>query len=213
MSTGTFFVDSAALQSTITQNCGGSVYTLGAAYDGGYVIYLGTGTVGNRLGLVVAPTDTGTETNWTNTAVNIGPGDQYQGIFTTGTSPSNEAGNINTTTIINATSCTNDKAECAAYQATQYSVPGATSGWFLPSQAELMLIWAMDPVLHAIDPGYTPLTIANGYWSSTEFNNGTGLSAWYLDYGDDNALGAVAFVSKIRGLDPDFIRTIRAFTY
>lgn len=206
------------LQTSISQNCTNNVYKLAASYDGGYIIYLGTGTVGSRLGLVVAPTDvnSGALINWTNTATNIGSTDQYQGIFTSGTSPSNEAGDTNTAAITGNSSCSGSTSNCAAYQATHYTTADATSGWFLPSQAELMLIWTLNPIISSVNTtGYTAMDTSGTtcYWSSTEYNDGTGTSAWSLYNANIGSGGLVGNTLKTGGGNTCKVRAIRAFTY
>ena len=102
---------------------------------------------------------------WTNSDTSL-DGAQYMSLFSTGTTP---AGQTNTAAIIANSDCANSLANCAAYHA---SIHGGTTGiWYLPSQAELMLIWDLDAYNYAnrATTGYNYLTTSGSgcYWSST----------------------------------------------
>ena len=239
MSTGTFAVDTAALQSTITQNCGGATNLyVGELYTNtdntqGVIIYLGGGsTVGARPGLEVALTDDIPTSGivWTNITSNLA-GAQYSGLFSTNIPTLTFAGLTNTNAILASDDCNTAPlhAHCAAYQAaTRHNTLPSTSGWYLPSQTELLIVWGLDGYnnSNAATTHYQALTTGGNdcYWSSTAYYTpaaypqpfpiptpgATAPNAWALVTTTGNS-GGMSNYAKL--LTPCGVRAVRAFTY
>lgn len=151
--------------------------------------------------VVIAPTEASTGLPWSSkpTSTTNSDGVQISGVTTTNnrlTAFADFNGMANTAAIINASTTTNitntaDYAPgfCNKYARANVNNKGLLAGsWWLPSLAELALIWAnFDKVNYALSKiaGATQLkkTI---YWSSTQSSaNG----AWYLNPGDGDMNG------------------------
>jgi len=173
------------------------------------IIYLGPGTAGQRVGIAVALTDavtpatTGTlGVNWDGPSTTSIPAAQNSGLFTTPSTPSltTLAGLVNTQAIEgDTTNCGSipNTGGCAARSASNYSVSGDTSNptWYLPSQAELSMIWDLNATIAAEHNQYTLLATtgsafgSGAYWSSTEYSGPTAY-AWAVFGGTGYVLGA-----------------------
>jgi hypothetical protein len=152
-----------------------SQYTIGQSYGGGVVFYIdGTGA----HGLVASTSDQSTSCKWGCMGTDIpGAVDSAVGV-----------GQGNTTAIINT--CTS--AGIAAKLCSDL-VLGGYSDWFLPSKAELSLMYDHKDAI----TGFSQF----GYWSSTEHGNGT---AWVQYFSN----GSKTTVNKT---DAYRLRAIRAF--
>ena len=72
----------------------------------------------------------------------------------------------------NGTFAPGGKSGCNAYSTTEFP-----SGWRLPTQREMMLMWLFQVGINAI---YSGGKLTNGqYWSATEY---TADRAWYMDF-------------------------------
>lgn len=190
------------------------------------IIYLGPGTAGQRVGIAVALTDAVTPgiapaivgVSWDGPSTTSIPAAQNPGLFTTPSAPSltTLAGLVNTQAIEgDTTNCgsTPNTGGCAARSASNYSVSGDTSNptWYLPSQAELSMIWDLNATIAAEHNQYTPLATAGSaigagsYWSSTDYPYDN-TYAWYVT----GFFGAVERDLKSLALG---VRAVRAFNY
>jgi hypothetical protein len=168
--------------------------------------------------LVIAPTE-GTDKKWSSKPVSssdMSGSVQISGVTTTGdrmTTLNDFAGRANTTAIINgstSSNVTNTEAYaagfCNKYARVNANGKGLTTGrWWLPSLAELAMIWAnFDKINYALSKisGATQLQ-STWYWSSTQ---DSASSAWLLYLGD----GLVNFRYKFRQLR---VRPVSAFLY
>lgn len=142
--------------------------------------------------LVIAPTE-GTDKKWSSKPVSSSDTSgsvQISGVTTTGdrmTALNDFAGRANTTAIINgstSSNVTNTEAYaagfCNKYARVNVNGKGLTAGrWWLPSLAELVMIWAnFDKINYALSKisGATQLQSA-WYWSSTQLS---AAAAWSL---------------------------------
>ena len=154
--------------------------------------------------VVVAPTEASNGLPWSSKPTKVtnsdgsvsskGDGVQISGITTTGdrlTAFADFAGKANTAAIIKASTTTNitntaDYAPgfCNKYSRANVNGKGLLAGtWWLPSLAELALIWAnFDKINYALSKisGATQLQ-KTWYWSSTQ---GSADYAWYLYLSD-----------------------------
>lgn len=154
--------------------------------------------------VVVAPTEASTGLPWSSKPTKIkdsngndaskGDGVQISGVTTTGdrlTAFADFTGKANTAAIIKASTTTNitntaDYAPgfCNKYARANANNKGLLAGsWWLPSLAELALIWAnFDKVNYALSKitGATQLQ-KTWYWSSTQYSADT---AWNLNLSD-----------------------------
>ena len=154
--------------------------------------------------LVVAPTESTTELNWSSAAVSGGgttAGDRI-------TAMNDWNGKANT-----AAQITHSEASgtgyapgfCHAYSRVNANGNGLTAGkWWLPSMGEMMMIFAnMKKINYALSliAGATQLSEV-GYWTSTEIS---ATNAWglYLRYGD------VGYTTKAAGRHR--VRPVSAF--
>lgn len=167
--------------------------------------------------LVIAPTE-GTDKKWSSKPVSSDTSGSVQisGVTTTGdrmTALNDFAGRANTTAIINGSTSgnvTNTEAYaagfCNKYARVNANGKGLTAGrWWLPSLAELVMIWAnFDKINYALSKisGATQLQ-STWYWSSTQ---GSANSAWHLALDDGDVRG----VYKFRQLR---VRPVSAFLY
>lgn len=62
---------------------------------------------------------------------------------------------------------------CANYSTTEFS-----SGWRLPTQREMMIMWLFREGINAV---YDSAQLSGQYWSATEKEAG---KAWYMDFND-----------------------------
>lgn len=144
--------------------------------------------------LVIAPTE-GTDKKWSSkpaSSSNTSDSVQISGVTTTGdrmTALNDFAGRANTTAIINgstSSNVTNTEAYaagfCNKYARVNANGNGLTAGrWWLPSLAELVMIWAnFDKINYALSKisGATQLQ-STWYWSSTQGSDTTAWT-WYL---------------------------------
>jgi len=130
-------------------------FSIGQSYHGGIIFYIdATG----QHGLIAATTDQGTGISWKK-GVNKVTG-------ATGTAVG--TGASNTTTIVAALGSTGTYAAllCANYSS------GIYSDWYLPSKAELNLLYKHKSVI----PGLS----STNYWSSSEVSKG---KAWDQEFG------------------------------
>ena len=233
MSTGTFAVDSAALQNQITQNCNGDgTYKVGDLYPKtgtaeGVVIYAYGGYgIAVALSDQVDPLTAGVPYDASGGASDYGTPAEHLAVFggsytsLTDASPT-LPGNGNTHAIINGGFC-GSATTCAAYPAYHYQGPSGTDPlgtWYLPSKEELTMVLSLDDSINAGNiaspAGYNQLetAITEGscqhfggcyYWSSTESSSGTNL-AW-------NVGSAGGVVNGIKSFQFG-VRAVRAFTY
>ncbi len=143
--------------------------------------------------LVIAPTE-GVDKKWSSKPVSlsdISGSVQISGVTTTTdrqTAFNDFAGRANTTAIINGSTSSNvtntegyAAGFCNKYSRTNANGIGLTAGrWWLPSEGELMMIWAnFDKINYALSKisGATQLA-QSWYWSSTQSSEA---GAWYLD--------------------------------
>ena len=150
--------------------------------------------------IVIAPTEASTGLPWSSKPTKIkdskgndtskGDGVQISGVTTTGdrlAAFSDFTGKANTAAIIKANTTTNitntaDYAPgfCNKYSRANANGKGLLAGsWWLPSLAELALIWAnFDKINYALSKitGATQLQ-KTWYWSSTQYSAD---NAWYL---------------------------------
>ena len=130
--------------------------------------------------LVVAPTESTTELNWSSAAVSGGgttTGDRI-------TSMNDWNGNDNTDAQITHSEASGTgyaPGFCHAYSRVNANGHGLTAGkWWLPSMGEMMMIYAnMKKINYALSliAGATQL-LEVGYWTSTEYS---AANAWNLD--------------------------------
>lgn len=156
--------------------------------------------------VVIAPTEASTGLPWSSKPTKIkdskgndaskGDGVQISGVTTTGdrlTAFADFTGKANTAAIIKASTTTNitntaDYAPgfCNKYARANANGKGLLAGsWWLPSLAELALIWAnFDKVNYALSKitGATQLQ-KTWYWSSTQYSADR---AWYFYLSDGN---------------------------
>jgi hypothetical protein len=168
--------------------------------------------------LVIAPTE-GTDKKWSSKPVSssdMSGSVQISGVTTTGdrmTTLNDFAGRANTTAIINgstSSNVTNTEAYaagfCNKYARVNANGKGLTTGrWWLPSLAELAMIWAnFDKINYALSKisGATQLQ-STWYWSSTQLS-ATG--AWGLYLGDGNVSSGYKF-------NQGPVRPVSAFLY
>lgn len=176
--------------------------------------------------VVIAPTEASAGLPWSSKPTKIkdskgndaskGDGVQISGVTTTGdrlTAFADFTGKANTAAIIKASTTTNitntaDYAPgfCNKYARANANGKGLLAGsWWLPSLAELALIWAnFDKVNYALSKitGATQLQ-KTWYWSSTQFSADT---AWHLHLSD----GSMRTVYKFRQLR---VRPVSAFLW
>lgn len=172
---------------------------------------------GGRL-LVIAPTEA-SSAKWSSKPVSSSDTSgsvQISGVTTTDdriTALNDFAGRANTTAIINGSTSSNvtnteDYAAgfCNKYARVNANGKGLTAGrWWLPSLAELMMIWAnFDKINYALSKisGATLLQPAR-YWSSTQKSE---VSAWF-SYLSDGFVGNNFKFGQFR------IRPVSAFLY
>ena len=132
--------------------------------------------------LVVAPTESTTELNWSSAAVSGGgttTGDRI-------TSMNDWNGNDNTDAQITHSEASGTgyaPGFCHAYSRVNANGNGLTAGkWWLPSMGEMMMIYAnMKKINYALSliAGATQLSEV-GYWTSTEYS---ATNAWALNLG------------------------------
>ena len=168
--------------------------------------------------LVIAPTE-GTDKKWSSKPVSSSDTSgsvQISGVTTTGdrmTALNDFAGRANTTAIINgstSSNVTNTEAYaagfCNKYARVNANGKGLTAGrWWLPSLAELAMIWAnFDKINYALSKisGATQLQ-STWYWSSTQ---SSAAGAWDLYLG----AGSVSNYSKF---GQGRVRPVSAFLY
>lgn len=168
--------------------------------------------------LVIAPTE-GTDKKWSSKPVSSSDTSgsvQISGVTTTGdrmTALNDFAGRANTTAIINGSTSgnvTNTEAYaagfCNKYARVNANGKGLTAGrWWLPSLAELVMIWAnFDKINYALSKisGATQLQ-STWYWSSTQ---ASAISAWALYLFD----GIVSYYYKFY---QGRVRPVSAFLY
>jgi hypothetical protein len=135
-----------------------SGFSIGQNYDGGIIFYIdGTG----QHGLIAAPNDQGT-TQWgcSGTVISGANG------TTIG------SGQTNTTAIV-----TNCSTAGIAARICDDLVLGGKSDWFLPSEAELVMMYQNLPV-----QGLGGFTTGN-YWSSSQSNDVTAVYVWFSQNG------------------------------
>ena len=140
--------------------------------------------------LVVAPTESTTELNWSSASVSGGgttTGDRI-------TAMNDWNGKANT-----AAQITHSEASgtgyapgfCHAYSRVNANGSGLTAGkWWLPSMGEMMMIFAnMKKINYALSliAGATKLTEV-GYWTSTEYS---ATNAWLLGLNDGTVLHGI----------------------
>lgn len=166
--------------------------------------------------VVIAPTEASAGLPWsskptstTNSqgqTVSKGDGVQISGVTTTGdrlTAFADFTGKANTAAIVKASTTTNitntaDYAPgfCNKYSRANANGKGLLAGtWWLPSLAELALIWAnFDKVNYALSKisGATQLQ-KTWYWSSTQRSAD---SAWYLYLSDGTMYGSYKFYQR-----------------
>ena len=135
---------------------------IGDTYQGGIVFWLD----GNGGGLIAAPSDQSTETDWGCTGSDISGAD--------GTAIG--TGNQNTIDIEAGCSTPGTAADICANLTL-----GGYSDWFLPSKDELNEMYQNKSTIGGFANNY--------YWSSTEFDSGPG-AAWLQDFSDGNQLGS-----------------------
>ena len=149
--------------------------------------------------LVVAPTESTTELNWSSAAVSGGgttTGDRI-------TSMNDWNGNDNTDAQITHSEASGTgyaPGFCHAYSRVNANGNGLTAGkWWLPSMGEMMMIYAnMKKINYALSliAGATQLSEA-GYWTSTEYS---ATDAWRLNL-NDGTMGSntkATFRSRLR---------------
>lgn len=163
--------------------------------------------------VVIAPTEASNGLPWSSKPTKVtnsdgsvsskGDGVQISGVTTTGdrlTAFADFTGKANTAAIIKASTTTNitntaDYAPgfCNKYSRANANGKGLLAGtWWLPSLAELALIWAnFDKINYALSKisGATLLQ-KTWYWSSTQFSADT---AWYLTLSDGRMGGNYKF--------------------
>ena len=177
------------------------------SYQNGGEIAEGVVIVEGGKILVVAPTEApSTGLLWSSAAINAG------GKTTTDRLVAFDdwSGKANTAAQITHDEC-NDPAYapgfCAAYSRVNANGKGLTaSRWWLPSEGELMMIYAnMRKINYALSfiNGATPLA-ETWYWSSTEYS---ATYAWNLGLHDGGAYGSPKAASKGR------VRAVSAFLY
>ena len=168
--------------------------------------------------LVIAPTE-GTDKKWSSKPVS--PSDtsgsvQISGVTTIDdrmTALNDFAGRANTTAIINGSTSgnvTNTEAYaagfCNKYARVNANGKGLTAGrWWLPSLAELVMIWAnFDKINYALSKisGATQLQ-STWYWSSTQIS---ATNAWNLNLGGGYVNNHYKF-NQLR------VRPVSAFLY
>lgn len=166
--------------------------------------------------VVVAPTEASnglpwsskptSKTNSQGQTVSKGDGVQISGVTTTGdrlTAFADFTGKANTAAIVKASTTTNitntaDYAPgfCNKYSRANVNGKGLLAGtWWLPSLAELALIWAnFDKVNYALSKisGATQLQ-KTWYWSSTQFSADI---AWYLYLSDGSMCSNYKFYQR-----------------
>lgn len=154
--------------------------------------------------LVVAPTETALY--WSSAAVSGG------GTTTTDrlTALNDWKGKENTAAQIKHAECSSESYApgfCNAYSRVNANGKGLTAGrWWLPSEAELMMIYAnMRKINYALSliNGATQLA-ETWYWSSTEYS---ATLAWYLYLGD----GIASYRTKAP--NQNRVRPVSAFLY
>jgi len=148
--------------------------------------------------LVIAPTE-GTDKKWSSkpaSSSDTSGSVQISGVTTTGDrmiALNDFAGRANTTAIINgstSSNVTNTEAYaagfCNKYARVNANGKGLTAGrWWLPSLAELVMIWAnFDKINYALSKisGATQLQSA-WYWSSTQLSATTAWNLYLYDGG------------------------------
>ena len=129
--------------------------------------------------LVVAPTESTTELNWSSAAVSGGGTTTEDRI----TSMNDWNGNDNTDAQITHSEASGTgyaPGFCHAYSRVNANGNGLTAGkWWLPSMGEMMMIYAnMKKINYALSliAGATQLSEV-GYWTSTEYS---ATNAWHL---------------------------------
>jgi len=130
-------------------------FTIGQSYHGGIIFYIdGTG----QHGLIAATSDQGTGIPWQ-------PGGNK---LTNATGTANGTGASNTATIV---SVLGNSGTYAALLCANYS-SGGFSDWYLPSKAELNLLFKKRAVVGGLG--------STNYWSSSEVSRG---KAWDQEFG------------------------------
>ena len=130
-------------------------FTIGQSYHGGIIFYIdGTG----QHGLIAATSDQGTGIPWQ-------PGGNK---LTNATGIANGTGASNTATIV---SVLGNTGNYAALLCSNYS-SGGFSNWYLPSKAELNLLYKKRAVVGGLS--------STNYWSSSEVSRG---KAWDQEFG------------------------------
>ena len=154
--------------------------------------------------LVVAPTESTTELNWSSAAVSGGgttTGDRI-------TSMNDWNGNDNTDAQITHSEASGTgyaPGFCHAYSRVNANGNGLTAGkWWLPSMGEMMMIYAnMKKINYALSliAGATQLSEV-GYWTSTEYS---ATNAWFLSLGDGSVVSTTKATGRLR------VRPVSAF--
>ena len=154
-----------------------SVHKIGDTYGGGIVFYVYDN---GRHGLIAATADQSTGVVWSTAA--------YQSTVSNAVRDGVNGGQTNTERIIIQAGAGSYAAQlCANYQGGNYG------DWYLPSKYELNLLYLQKAVVGGF--------AINGYWSSTENNNG---NAWHQYFGD----GTQTNSSKASTY---YVRAVRAF--
>ena len=183
----------------------GVAHPVGSCYGGGVVYYVNTSSPGaQQHGLIASPTDANAGNNaaWVS-----------RGILTTiiASGSTYFTGEANTNLILDAINPNISLSFPAAIAAVEYNVPGdscpACTGWYLPSQEELVTLYAQATSSIALGnanfwancKGTSPQS--QNYWSSTQRVSNT---AWYVFFQD----GSTTSQSITRSY---YVRSVRAF--
>lgn len=167
-----------------------SIYYVGELYGGGLVLWVDfTG----QHGLIVSMVDLSNSRAWSNVSTTqIGTTNDWDG-------PSN------TTAITGQSGHTNSAAQlCSDYTNADYGT-GTYSDWYLPSIAELKIVWnnfyeVQKALTNDGNETTTPLS-KNSYWTSSEYS-ATG--AWYYAF----RYGNTGYDTKLGTYN---VRAVRAF--
>ncbi|MDD5053120.1 MAG: hypothetical protein PHO27_10355 [Sulfuricurvum sp.] len=175
------YYNGAAFRNIVTQPISSGALSIGQNYQGGTIFYIdATG----QHGLIAAPTDI--------PAISWCVGTAYISTGATATAIGN--GNANTNAIISR-----QGAGSYAAQACADLVSGGYSDWYLPSSAELQLMYTNIAI-------YTGMNVATRYWTSSETTGdptfGNALAVRWSD-------GVVTLVNKKNTLYS--VRAVRSF--
>jgi hypothetical protein len=162
-----------------------ATHKIGDKYGGGIVFYVYDGGL---HGLIAARTDQSTGIQW------------YNGVdkLTGTTGDGVNAGAMNTALIVGVQINNTPGGNFAAKVCADYSVKGAdgvTYGdWYLPSKAELNLLYKQKNVVGGFDNG-------NPYWSSSETNSSL---AWFQNFANGLQVHDAKYSARR-------VRAVRAF--